>query len=337
MYIIQNVYGADARYIDLSDTDFFHYAIQIAKNKYSEDKKNNIIYTSDDIDDIKKNQTPVFFASNLSKRTDQEIYVKRRGLKDRLRRKYLIIDADFDPGEEEQSEELFNKSIELANKYKTPIVIYPTASYPIKPRYRIVFFVKRMLNETSYEKAMRWLYSELETEANDNDDYRITGNNNAPIFFNDEQLEKIVDTTQDDNLELLDNKLWKDIKVRKKRSQSSKNKKLNTSHDKVKITDEEFVKMMKLVRIDTYDEFWKFVFTLIRAEKTNQITEEQSKKAMELITHTAPNKETALMWENSNLNTYLNSKARVENGSVDLSLSVPLASMPEYLQVLTEG
>lgn len=128
MYISQNVYDRDARYIDLSDQDFFHEAIKIAKRKYEDDKSNEIIYTDEDIEQIKKNQTPVFFASNLTKRSNQEIFVRRRGLKDRLRRKYLIIDADFNQGEEEQSQELFDKAISLAEEYETPIVIYPSAS-----------------------------------------------------------------------------------------------------------------------------------------------------------------------------------------------------------------
>lgn len=332
MYIVQNVYGTDARYIDLSDPDFFHYSLQIAKNKFNEDKQNDVVYTSNDIEEIKKNQTPVFFASNLSKRTDKEIFVKRKGLKDRLRRKYLIIDADFSRDEKEESEILFNKVIDLANRYQTPLVIYPTASYPEKPRFRVVFFVKRMLNETSYEKAMRWLYNELDTVANDNDDYRITGNNNAPIFFNDAQLDKIVDTTQDEDLQLLDNKLWKDIKVKKKKNRVANNS--FNKYDRFTIKDEEFIEMLQIVKIDTYDEFWKFVYSLIRAEKAGQITEDQSKAAMGIITHRAPNEETALQWEGDNLNFYRNSKSRVDSGLVDVTRAMPITSMSEYAEAI---
>lgn len=332
MYVSQNVYDRDARYIDLSDQDFFHEAIKIAKRKYEDDKLNEIIYTDEDIEQIKKNQTPVFFASNLTKRSNQEIFVRRRGLKDRLRRKYLIIDADFNQGEEEQSQELFDKAISLAEEYKTPIVIYPSASYPLKPRYRIVFFVKRMLNATSYKKAMIWLYSELETEATDRSDFYITGNNNAPIFFNEAQLDKIIDTTQNKDLKPLNNKLWSHIKVKKERSQEDYQ--LKTEYDRYLIEKDEFTRMMSFMNIDSYDEFWKFSYSLLRAEVNDQITHDQALDAMKIISQVAPNDETQLQWEQDNINKYQSFKSGVEDGTIDLKRSLPLVRYDEYIQAM---
>lgn len=332
MYISQNVYDRDARYIDLSDQDFFHEAIKIAKRKYEDDKSNEIIYTDEDIEQIKKNQTPVFFASNLTKRSNQEIFVRRRGLKDRLRRKYLIIDADFNQGEEEQSQELFDKAISLAEEYETPIVIYPSASYPLKPRYRIIFFVKRMLNATSYKKAMIWLYSELETEATDRSDFYITGNNNAPIFFNEAQLDKIIDTTQDKDLKPLNNKLWSHIKVKKERSQQDYQ--LKTEYDRYPIKKDEFTRMMSFMSIDSYDEFWKFSYSLLRAEINDQITHDQALDAMKIISQVAPNDETQLQWEQDNINKYQSFKSGVEDGTIDLKRSLPLVRYDEYIQAM---
>lgn len=332
MYISQNVYDRDARYIDLSDQDFFHEAIKIAKRKYEDDKSNEIIYTDENIEQIKKNQTPVFFASNLTKRSNQEIFVRRRGLKDRLRRKYLIIDADFNQGEEEQSQELFDKAISLAEEYETPIVIYPSASYPLKPRYRIIFFVKRMLNATSYKKAMIWLYSELETEATDRSDFYITGNNNAPIFFNEAQLDKIIDTTQNKDLKPLNNKLWSHIKVKKERSQQDYQ--LKTEYDRYPIKKDEFTRMMSFMSIDSYDEFWKFSYSLLRAEINDQITHDQALDAMKMISQVAPNDETQLQWEQDNINKYQSFKSGVEDGTIDLKRSLPLVRYDEYIQAM---
>lgn len=332
MYISQNVYDRDARYIDLSDQDFFHEAIKIAKRKYEDDKSNEIIYTDEDIEQIKKNQTPVFFASNLTKRSNQEIFVRRRGLKDRLRRKYLIIDADFNQGEEEQSQKLFDKAISLAEEYETPIVIYPSASYPLKPRYRIIFFVKRMLNATSYKKAMIWLYSELETEATDRSDFYITGNNNAPIFFNEAQLDKIIDTTQNKDLKPLNNKLWSHIKIKKERSQQDYQ--LKTEYDRYPIKKDEFTRMMSFMSIDSYDEFWKFSYSLLRAEINDQITHDQALDAMKMISQVAPNDETQLQWEQDNINKYQSFKSGVEDGTIDLKRSLPLVRYDEYIQAM---
>ena len=332
MYVSQNVYDRDARYIDLSDQDFFHEAIKIAKRKYEDDKLNEIIYTDEDIEQIKKNQTPVFFASNLTKRSNQEIFVRRRGLKDRLRRKYLIIDADFNQGEEEQSQELFDKAISFAEEYETPIVIYPSASYPLKPRYRIIFFVKRMLNATSYKKAMIWLYSELETEATDRSDFYITGNNNSPIFFNEAQLDKIIDTTQNKDLKPLNNKLWSHIKVKKERSQEDYQ--LKTEYDRYLIEKDEFTRMMSFMNIDSYDEFWKFSYSLLRAEVNDQITHDQALDAMKIISQVAPNDETQLQWEQDNINKYQSFKSGVEDGTIDLKRSLPLVRYDEYIQAM---
>ena len=332
MYISQNVYDLDVRYIDLNDLDFFHESIKLAKEKYNLDKLNDIVYTDKDIDYIKKTQTPVFFASNLSKRSNNEIFVKRKGLKDRLRRKFLIIDADFDKGEEDQSQELFNKAINLSKEYNTPLVIYPSASYPTKPRYRVVFFVKRMLNATSYKKAMTWLYEQLNVDVTDKSDFYITSNNNAPIFFNDAQIDKIIDTTQDENLEPLNNKLWSHIKV--KNESKKQDYKLTTEYDMYEISKKEFTSMMKLMTIDSYDDFWKFAYSILRAEKNNQINEDQALEAMKLITSSAPNDETALLWEQDNINFYQKFKSNYESGSIDISKSLPLTRYDEYIQVL---
>ena len=64
-------------------------------------------------------------------------------MNERARNRYLIIDADYDVGEEDKSQELYDKLIALAKKHNTKLVIYPTISYPTKPRFRAVLFTKK--------------------------------------------------------------------------------------------------------------------------------------------------------------------------------------------------
>ena len=189
-----------------------------------------------------------------------------------------------------------------------------------------------MLNATSYKKAMIWLYSELETEATDRSDFYITGNNNAPIFFNEAQLDKIIDTTQNKDLKPLNNKLWSHIKVKKERSQEDYQ--LKTEYDRYLIEKDEFTRMMSFMNIDSYDEFWKFSYSLLRAEVNDQITHDQALDAMKIISQVAPNDETQLQWEQDNINKYQSFKSGVEDGTIDLKRSLPLVRYDEYIQAM---
>jgi len=331
MYVTKNLSQTHAQYIDLSDPEFFHQAIKIAINRYKNDIKNDIIYTQDDIDNIKKYKTPAIFGTTVYKKEAGDVFFPRKEFgNDKLRRKYLIIDADFNKEEEGISDYLRYKLIKLAENYNTPIVIYPTISFPEKPRFRVVFFVKRQLNEKNYFKAMSWLYGQIGIEPLDPNDMRINNSNNAPVFTNESQIENIIDTTQADNLEYLDNKLWKDYKAPKKRTFKS-----NDYFDKLTLHENEFYDAINKFNINDYDDFWKFANSIVRAEQANQINEKQALDAMEIIAKNASsNEEEFNQWRAGNIDFYQNSKSRAQSGSLNLNLAKPLMKYNEFKEII---
>lgn len=332
MYVTKNLFDDKARFIDIPDKDFFHYAINFAKDSY--ELTGDI--SPDQIDDFKKKYTMVIFASFVSNQTADDYYIKRKEMNKRAKRKYLIIDADFNEGEEKESEDFYNKCIEIANKHNTYLVIYPTASYPIKPRFRVVFFTKRALTEGSYNQAMQWLYDELETKPNDASDYKLKSNNNAPIFIHSDQINKIYDNTQEENLDFLDSSHWKHYpkpKVKKIKKASK------DARDTISISADQYIiamqRMIENHELDDYSEFWKFVYSLARAEFHGQLTESEIYEILEMATYAAPNEQTRLRWSADNKQLYSTSKNRLFSDEEILQKTRSIVTYDGFKEVLT--
>lgn len=204
MYICRNLYDNWAFSIDLPDTDFFHQAIKEAKSAWEKTKTNPTT--------ISKQQAPIFFCSTLAAATKEEEVVPRAEVynKKRTKRRFLVIDADYNQGQEDEAARLLEAARALAQKHNTYYLIYPTDSYPTKPRYRLIFFTSQLLNNRRYAQAISWLTEELGVELTDTSDKRINSNYNLPIINSQAQYEAIETNLNQDKLNPLDWKLWKD-------------------------------------------------------------------------------------------------------------------------------
>lgn len=328
MYVTSNYYQKDARYIDMTDLDFFHYSLKIAEDQLQERLDKKGAYTKEEIDEAKMKEVPVMYATTVSSKKPDEVFLARKEISSRARNRHLIIDADFNEGEEKEAEDFKRECVALALSYETPIFIYPTPSYPDKPRFRVIFFVKRVLSEATYFQAMTWLYDELNAEPNDKSDLYIKSSNNAPSFFNEAQLDGVIDKTQDKNLKPLDNSLWRDYdkpKVRKANTGKSK-------YDELMITDEELVIGSTLIAPmigDDYDFFWKFASSLYRAEHFEQISQEQAEKVMKIIASGITNQNRVKETELDNLTYYTELRGRLANDEVSMMKARPLLSYDE--------
>lgn len=331
MYITKNVFGTDARYIDLTDLDFFHEAIKLAKEQYFQTNG----FDGLTIEDIKKKYTPVIYASTVTKKTAEDTFISRKEMNTRAKRKYLIIDADFNSGEEKKSEDFYNKCIELGENLKTPIVIYPTISYPEKPRFRVVFFTKSSLGEASYWQAMIWLFQVLETTPTDQGDLKIKTPRNAPIFTNEQQIAKIYDTTQDKNLKPLESHHWKFIpkpKIRKiEENEKSYKDDLPITSKNLEDAINLFIKNNKLKE---YSEFWKFLHSLARAEFYKQITNNQVLQVLSHVADSADDEVTKLKWKMDNKKLYTTERSRVFGDELLLSKAKSLLDYDEFKEVI---
>ena len=338
MYVTKNLYSKYAQYIDLDDSAFFHHSIEAAKHAFESG-----IYENVSIDNIKKSYTPVIYASSVSSRTADDELITRRKMNERAIRKYLIIDADFNVGEEDQSEELYQKLIALASKHNTKLIMYPTISYPEKPRFRAVLFTKRSLNAAAYYKAMSWLYDELGESATDRSDFEIRSNNNAPVFVNKEQLDRIFDNTDDDSLELLDSKLWNMYTAPAKLRQKKKKEVIEPTHeyDTYKLSRFKMMtaakQLAKSPRVQEYSTFWPIVYAIARSEIVQQTTEEEAFAMLDILASAAPDETTMHRWQSSNRQMYVSARASLLASRKDMLSITPLYSYSEFKQYLDLG
>lgn len=364
MYLTKNVYQRNVTYYDGDDLEIFHYLLEKAKSVFIENSHYFETLSDDEISKLKKNETPVIFASTVaSMKPEFDFSMIRADMNDRAKRRYLIIDADFDAGQEESSKYLYDKMIEVANEFKTPLIIYPTISYPKKPRFRAVMFTKTLLGEAEYYQAMTWWYNQLGildvnknktadkdlydvlegldkdlVDAADTSNKNIRSNNNAPFFTNFEQLDFIYDTTQDETLERLDRSLWQ------KFDKPALKKKINfdvyNPLDDYKLSDEFLDKAVhefaKTAFAQDYSTFWRFLHSVARAEDKGQITSEQVDKVLTWVAETGDDNDKEFVWKLNNKAQYRIERDRVLAIPSYYKSARPLCSYPAFRDLLLE-
>lgn len=329
MYVTSSIYDTFARFVDLDDRSFFTQALSIAKDNY-------LKLVEEDRSKIKQH-TPVCFISTLSGKKDSENFASRKLLNtDRARRKFLMIDADFSEGEEERSERLQEKLKELATNHRTPLMIYPTVSYPEKPRFRAVLLVKRGLTPQKYWSAMTWLYRELETSVLDKSDLRISANRNLPVFCNDEQVEKIYSTFEDMSLKELDNSLWKDIESPKK-NQLTKDQLedlSNVTYDEDKLIDGA-KEISKKEIVKSYETFWQIAASLAAGVILEQIEEDLAFEILDMLAEVGENPSQVSKWQSGNRELYQQFKSQYSEIPENIAKARPLHTYTEFSSAAT--
>lgn len=364
MYLTKNVYQRNVTFYDGDDITIFHYLLEKAKSVFIENSNYFESLTDDEIKKLKKNNTPVIFASTVSSMKPAfDFSLIRSDMNDRAKRRYLIIDADFDAGKEEPSQYLYNKIIEVAKEHNTPLIIYPTVSYPEKPRFRAVMFTKNLLGAAEYYQAMSWWYDQLGifminknaradqdvyevleglekdlVDAADTSNTNIRSNNNAPFFVNFDQLDAIYDNTQEEGLELLEKSLWKDYdkpRLPKRQTFSDHN-----MLDEYELSDEFLDKAVhEFAKTDfakDYSTFWRFLHSVARAEDQKQITPEQVDKILNWVAETGDDNDKELVWKLNNRTQYAIERNRVLSIPSYYSSAVPLCAYPAFRDVLLD-
>ena len=231
----KNVYEKTATYFDIDDILFFKQVHQLALKNYEQNKDDLEILSTDELANYKKEHSPVIYASTVTKYNKMlDQFITRTEMNERARRKYLILDMDFNQGEEAEALTFKRLFMNYADKQELAYLIYPTISYPTKPRFRCVLFTQKAMTEKSYFQAITWLYGELGlptltyteleslgithvydeqtmtiVKALDASNKKIKSNNNAPLYVNGEQIAFAVDKL--DNPNKLDNKVWRDV------------------------------------------------------------------------------------------------------------------------------
>lgn len=332
MYITRNLYDKYAEYIDIPDMKFFHHLIEIAKERYYKFSDELIDMSDEEIKRLKNEKMIVLFASTVSNYSAQDdVLIARPEMNERARRKYMIIDADFDAGQEVESEKMMNDLKQLSIDYNTPLIIYPTVSYPAKPRFRAVLFSKNALNEGSYYQAMSWLYTMLGRDPLDPADLKIRSNNNAPFFINEDQVNAVFDNTMEDGLEPLDNVLWKTYsKPKIAKAKAMKKSQFDEFKIPSDVLEEACREFAASPAAKHFNSFWFVLHSIARAEFFGQIDSEQVNQALTWIAQVPGDQLNSAKWSIENKNQYKNERRRVFENEKILYNARPLTKIPEF-------
>lgn len=290
MIVGETMYDRWPRVIDgLNDVDFFDAAICAAKANLDPS--------------VTKESSPVVFASTLSKQQpDERAHVARKvAHSDRVRRKFVMLDVDYDPGEEQLASELRSRAIEFADKHGTHLLIYPTISWPVKPRFRIVVFCSRVLNARSYMQAVKWLAGELEYAITDMSDMSIRVNRNLPSFNDQSQVDAIYSTLRDDTRKPLDNSLWRDVHVDKPKRDDDEDELFD---ENVRFDEDILVWAASVLaqepRMQRRGSFWRLCRAVAAATYSSQISRDCANRVMDTVAQAAPNTAKREEWKANN-------------------------------------
>lgn len=308
MYISKNIFETKCRFVDMPEIEFFNLLITNAINLFHKIEEDGII-VSDKVDKIKKTMTPVIYASTVKNfKKSEDSIITRIDLNKRIKCRYFFIDCDFNNGEEEISINFRKKLINFAKEMNTPIIIYPSISYPNKPRYRVVFFTKKLMDENDYYKCVKWFYGKIGEEPKDAFDLSIKHTNNAPIFINEPQIRNIFNTSLSKKLKPLDNSLWKDVKGKNTKKISKAIKESFEFFDKIEVDGEKFLEATTDFSLSekakNYSTFSPLLYSIARAELVGQISSEIAEKALVICANAAEDEYTKEHWINDNLSTY---------------------------------
>ena len=317
MFVVDSYKQKYATYIDMPDRELFIKAIELARNNADAVKR----VIDEKGFDFVKSHSPIVFISKFSKQLDIECEVPRKALNDtRARRAFIMGDVDLGEDDWESYFDMRNKLVKLAKANSTPLLMYPTLSYPTKPRFRFVFLPKRALNQKQYYQAVRWIYDSIGYDITDDSDFRMIANRNLPVFYSQEQCDEVYSTFEDSSLKGLDNSLWKNIKVPKKYASMGKkaqeSKEFSVSEHMCQFDETLLIhgayELAKTAICQTYNRFWLLVRSLAAAEMNKSVTHETAMQMLDIFADAADDETTRMRWKTENRALYENQMSQLD-------------------------
>lgn len=315
MYYTKNLHQKYAKYHEMDSQTFIYKMCHMAYQRYQKGRKLN------------KSEAPVIYGSSVKDfNPNEDGVIARIEMNDRgVLRDFIGIDWDFNKGDEEKLEKLLRNINQFALDYKTTVYVYPTHSYPEKPRVRTVMFTQNEMDGVEYAKAVTFVEEKLDVSHKDDGNYNIKHNFNLPVINNKEQLEGMQFYQQDD-FERLDNTLWSNVKPKKRGYAQNMNVKtipisdmeqLSQSKESLKRGLNYLSKRMKEgsnknLDFDNWSNFFQFLHALARAETLGSITHAQALFILKTVA--GGNSK----WEYKNIEDYNRELPRVKNNEEKL-------------------
>lgn len=246
---------------------------------YKEEHKHGLL-----VNRKEKSDVPIITATaieNFNPTTDSPI---RRAELNKRHPKRNFIEIDWDIDDEVKLKEMKEQLKEFASKHKTVVFYYPSASFPKKQRGRSILFIDGLVGEHEYRKAVKWALGEIGVDNKDGNSFDLKHNFNLPCFNHKAQLDELTliqpKEVASANISPLSPTLWKDTKVKKKRS--SNNGELNeysvTSGERQKRSARHVANMIPILiqrfnrydnrtfDLDEYNQFFQFLHSVARTE-----------------------------------------------------------------------
>src|SRR5699024_3619905 len=199
--------------------------------------------------------------------------------------------------------------------------------------------VPHALSAENYHQAMAWWFDQLGEEPYDPSDMRMSANRNAPRFSNDDQVEAIYSTLDEEGLELLDNKMW---------SKYPKPKKARPRSGPVESAGEVDKRLWVAVDVDvavewsrrrlvvsgeycTREDSRRCDETVADAVRTGLLTSNQGEAIMSALADAAPNESVRKKWTEGNINTMHAEVANLNESPERIAWVKPLMNYRELL------
>lgn len=328
MYISDNIYDRVCTYVDLPDREFFMCAIEEAIRLTGEVGASGI-----DTDTLKQ-RVPIAHISKLSKQTRNETEIDRRTAHgDRARRGFLMGDVDFNADQKRESMALYNKLRRLANSLDTPLLLYPTLSAPAKPRYRFVFLTKRAVNAAQYYQAMSWLYEQVGCEGMDEGDKSMRVNRNLPLFLDDAYKKMLSHSTFDrDDLEPLDNALWRDMPKPAKRAPiAAGDVEMHAIRLDPALCVEAAEKCAEDGIVGTYNKTWPLINAIAASVASGALARDTAYEICDALAGAAEDEQTKARWRSGNRTMLDGAIGRMGNAA-EVNRTRPLVEWGAFME-----
>lgn len=315
MFVGNNLYAQYARFLDLNEREFFVGCLDAAKRHLKPE--------------MRKEDAPIVFCSTLTSQTKEEklVPVKRRVVHDdtRVKRRFLMIDADYEAGQGPDSDALRRAIMEFGAEHNTPVMIYPSFSFPDKPRFRAVFLVDTLLDARRHHQAMRWLYEQLDSESTDASDLRITTNRNLPVFRDNDMVEAVYSTFEDESLEPLDHDLFFDRKdLLPPKAETHNFEPLADVEYDTSALDAVAESLRSRTGFNTYEGSWYIVASVAFDVFEGRISEEEADRLMVAFAEDAPDEPTRTSWTRGNRDLLTKHVERYRNDPEERARARPL-------------
>jgi len=304
--------------------------------KYIHNKMKDQIIPYDEVDTYKKYNAHAFFCSGFENKNDPthplqpDSAPRKETRKASPIRDYIVIDYD---GFTEQTiaDELPERMTDLFSDYD--YACFPSASYPTKPRYRVVLMVEPFLTKHTYKHVVNHIIDMLGFPSQDDSNEQITHLMNAPVYTSEEAVNKAIfnRTNQRFDVSEIIDQISSENKENKKTSNNEENTDISTKLEGDTLTKalDHFVQNDNVLHQleNNYTYFWRLTESVAMAKINGTITREFAENIMTRIALGHDE------WEKNNINELDNQIRKLNQDVSRQKLVQPITS---YLPIVAQ-